>query len=162
MTFKAYTTVSHMHRYIHCVCAMLFGVFWCHTHGVVDTSDLLLMAKAAWLHAVLSSTAKAAQGILYSSQTIPAVSTSVSMQVDWTLATDLLIDLFFMSDILLNFNTGYITDQVRPCIFAFVTPNKVHLKPNTSKYLPAHDRSCFCLVSSPVGPSKLEHAVCTA
>lgn len=34
------------------------------------------------------------------------------MQVDWTLVTDLLIDLFFMSDILLNFNTGFICDQV--------------------------------------------------
>ena len=33
-------------------------------------------------------------------------------QVDWTLATDLLIDLFFMSDIILNFNTGFISDQV--------------------------------------------------
>ena len=35
-------------------------------------------------------------------------------QVDWTLATDLLIDLFFMSDIILNFNTGFISDQVSP------------------------------------------------
>lgn len=35
------------------------------------------------------------------------------LQVDWTLVTDLLIDLFFMSDILLNFNTGFISDQVR-------------------------------------------------
>ncbi|KAL3154475.1 hypothetical protein ABBQ32_013941 [Trebouxia sp. C0010 RCD-2024] len=34
------------------------------------------------------------------------------LQVDWTLVTDLLIDLFFMSDILLNFNTGFISDQV--------------------------------------------------
>ena len=34
------------------------------------------------------------------------------VQVDWTLATDLLIDLFFMSDIILNFNTGFISDQV--------------------------------------------------
>ena len=33
------------------------------------------------------------------------------MQVDWTLATDLLIDLFFMADIALNFNTGFIKDQ---------------------------------------------------
>ncbi len=40
----------------------------------------------------------------------------VSMQVDWTLATDLLIDLFFMADIALNFNTGFICDQARlPC-----------------------------------------------
>ena len=36
------------------------------------------------------------------------------VQVDWTLATDLLIDLFFMSDIILNFNTGFISDQVTP------------------------------------------------
>ena len=36
------------------------------------------------------------------------------LQVDWTLATDLLIDLFFMSDIFLNFNTGFISDQVSP------------------------------------------------
>ena len=36
------------------------------------------------------------------------------LQVDPTLVTDLLIDLFFMSDIILNFNTGFISDQVRP------------------------------------------------
>ena len=35
------------------------------------------------------------------------------LQVDWTLATDLLIDLFFMADIALNFNTGFISDQAR-------------------------------------------------
>lgn len=29
------------------------------------------------------------------------------------LLTELLIDLFFMSDIVLNFNTGYIAEQVR-------------------------------------------------
>ncbi|BDA48837.1 Potassium/sodium hyperpolarization-activated cyclic nucleotide-gated channel [Coccomyxa sp. Obi] len=34
------------------------------------------------------------------------------LQVDWMLATELFIDLFFLSDILLNFNTGYIADQV--------------------------------------------------
>ncbi|KAL0040935.1 hypothetical protein WJX79_010523 [Trebouxia sp. C0005] len=33
------------------------------------------------------------------------------LAVDWTLATDLLIDLFFMADIALNFNTGFISDQ---------------------------------------------------
>ena len=37
----------------------------------------------------------------------------VLLQVDWTLATDLLIDLFFMADIALNFNTGFICDQAR-------------------------------------------------
>lgn len=36
------------------------------------------------------------------------------MQVDPTLVTDLLIDLFFMLDIILNFNTGFISDQVSP------------------------------------------------
>ncbi|DBA67394.1 TPA: hypothetical protein ACH3X2_001686 [Trebouxia sp. C0005] len=35
------------------------------------------------------------------------------LAVDWTLATDLLIDLFFMADIALNFNTGFISDQAR-------------------------------------------------
>ncbi|CAL8463290.1 g2824 [Coccomyxa elongata] len=34
------------------------------------------------------------------------------LQVDWMLATELFIDLFFLSDIVLNFNTGYIADQV--------------------------------------------------
>ena len=29
------------------------------------------------------------------------------------LATDLLADLFFMADVVLNFNTGFIKDQVR-------------------------------------------------
>lgn len=38
---------------------------------------------------------------------------SLPLQVDWTLATDLLIDLFFMADIALNFNTGFICDQAR-------------------------------------------------
>lgn len=35
------------------------------------------------------------------------------MQVDWMLATELFIDLFFLWDMVLNFNTGYIADQVR-------------------------------------------------
>jgi hypothetical protein len=34
-------------------------------------------------------------------------------QVDWMLATELLIDLFFLADIALNFNTGYILEQAR-------------------------------------------------
>ena len=37
--------------------------------------------------------------------------TIISDQVDWMLATELLIDLFFMCDIVLNFNTGYIIEQ---------------------------------------------------
>ncbi len=41
------------------------------------------------------------------------------LQVDWMLATELFIDLFFLSDIVLNFNTGYISDQVRHfCIYS--------------------------------------------
>lgn len=34
------------------------------------------------------------------------------LQEDWMLSTDLLTDLFFMADILMNFNTGVIVDQV--------------------------------------------------
>lgn len=41
-----------------------------------------------------------------------------AMQVDWTLATDLLIDLFFMADIALNFNTGFISDQASASLAA--------------------------------------------
>lgn len=33
-------------------------------------------------------------------------------QVDWMLSTELFIDLFFLCDIVLNFNTGFIADQV--------------------------------------------------
>lgn len=33
-------------------------------------------------------------------------------QVDWMLSTELFIDLFFICDIILNFNTGYVADQV--------------------------------------------------
>ncbi len=40
------------------------------------------------------------------------------------LATDLLADLFFMADVVLNFNTGFIKDQVQfgtsPCTAAAV------------------------------------------
>lgn len=36
----------------------------------------------------------------------------VGLQADWMLSTDLLTDLFFMADILMNFNTGVIVDQV--------------------------------------------------
>ena len=36
------------------------------------------------------------------------------MQVDWMLATDLLVDVFFLCDIALNFHTGYIRDQAFP------------------------------------------------
>ncbi len=36
------------------------------------------------------------------------------VQVDWMLATELIIDFFFLLDIVLNFNTGYIADQVSP------------------------------------------------
>ena len=34
------------------------------------------------------------------------------LQVDWMLLIELLIDFFFMADIGLNFNTGYIAEQV--------------------------------------------------
>ena len=34
-------------------------------------------------------------------------------QVDWMLLIELLIDIFFLSDIALNFNTGYISEQAR-------------------------------------------------
>lgn len=33
-------------------------------------------------------------------------------QVDWMLITELFVDLFFLCDIILNFNTGFIADQV--------------------------------------------------
>ncbi|KAK9806501.1 hypothetical protein WJX73_004260 [Symbiochloris irregularis] len=36
----------------------------------------------------------------------------LQLQADWMLSTDLLTDLFFMADILMNFNTGVIVDQV--------------------------------------------------
>lgn len=40
---------------------------------------------------------------------------AVSAQVDWMLSTELFIDLFFLCDIVLNFNTGFIADQVSHC-----------------------------------------------
>ena len=38
------------------------------------------------------------------------------------LATDLLADLFFMADVILNFNTGFIKDQVRLGSSACIAP----------------------------------------
>ena len=34
------------------------------------------------------------------------------LQVDWMVLIELLIDMFFLADIALNFNTGYISEQV--------------------------------------------------
>ena len=50
------------------------------------------------------------------------------VQVDWTLGTDLLIDIFFMADIALNFNTGFISDQARPvcCCLSMRTASANH------------------------------------
>lgn len=50
------------------------------------------------------------------------------VQVDWTLGTDLLIDVFFMADIALNFNTGFISDQARPvcCCLSMRTASANH------------------------------------
>ena len=45
-------------------------------------------------------------------QTAVHGSTKNVVQVDWMLATELLIDLFFMADIALNLNTGFIIEQV--------------------------------------------------
>ena len=42
-----------------------------------------------------------------------SVSVSLGAQVDWMLLIELLIDIFFLSDIALNFNTGYISEQAR-------------------------------------------------
>jgi hypothetical protein len=57
------------------------------------------------------------------------------LQVDWTLATDLLIDLFFMADIALNFNTGFICDQARLYWAAAVLLCSPHLLPTIIKFL---------------------------
>ena len=59
----------------------------------------------------------------------------VPLQVDWTLATDLLIDLFFMADIALNFNTGFICDQARLSRAAAVLLCIPHLLPTIIKLL---------------------------
>lgn len=60
------------------------------------------------------------------------------LQVDWTLATDLLIDLFFMSDIGLNFNTGFISDQVNPGIACCLPATA---QPTTTKTPSPHQTS---------------------
>ncbi len=41
------------------------------------------------------------------------------LQVDWMLLIELLIDFFFLADIALNFNTGYIAEQVCHCSVTF-------------------------------------------
>lgn len=66
------------------------------------------------------------------------------MQVDPTLVTDLLIDLFFMSDILLNFNTGFISDQVSPLHVCHLPSNA---QPTITKALPCQTQwavRCQC------------------
>lgn len=53
-------------------------------------------------------------------------STLMLLQVDWMLLIELLIDLFFLSDIALNFNTGYIFEQVVQCSQLFALGIRRH------------------------------------
>ena len=63
------------------------------------------------------------------------------LQVDWTLGTDLLIDLFFMADIALNFNTGFISDQASFVLVALLSV--LPLLPSISTLPPTIIKQCL-------------------
>lgn len=58
------------------------------------------------------------------------------LQVDWMLLIELLIDLYFLSDIALNFDTGYISEQVVQCPQLFAFYIRCHKLGEMSNYIP--------------------------